>query len=238
MLPVTSAIAEAVHKWLLAGAIPGVVLVLSGVPHDLVHDLWNGDRMRAWACWGAETSAVGISNVALVVRRIEIFAVPAGGEDDGSPNAARAILVGKLSSVFGIAGSEALAVAHAAMADGCFVGFFGHWVAGDHAEAGLEGGHLAVLGAVWHVVDGHASVLLEPNIGELRHTVESAVLGRLEVQGGSPVVAEVLGVGARSTGGLGRRIVLLWLHLYRVSDVSYQKALALTVKLKEFPPMI
>lgn len=153
--------------------------------------------MRAGACWRPETTAVGVRDVALVVRRVEIFSIPARWEDDRCPNPARTVFVRQLSGVFGIAWGEAFAITEAAMTDGGLVSFLGHWVASDHAEAWLKGSHLAVLGAVGHVVDGHAAILLQSNVGELRNALEGAVLGRLEVQGGGPVVAEVLRVCAR-----------------------------------------
>jgi hypothetical protein len=67
------------------------------------------------------------------------------------------------------------------VAEGGTVGFLGHGVAGDHAEAGLEGGEFAVFGTVGHVVHGHAAVLLDTDVSELRDALEGAVLWGLEI---------------------------------------------------------
>ena len=55
------------------------------------------------------------------------------------------------------------------------------------------------------VVYGHAAVLLDADVGELGDALEGAVLGGLEVEGGGPVVAEVLrgAVSEASRGAVG-----------------------------------
>jgi hypothetical protein len=86
------------------------------------------------------------------------------------------------------------------MAERGAAGFLSHGVASNHTEAGLEGGHLAVLGGVGHVVDGHTAVLLETYVGKLRDALKGRIIWGLEVKGGCPVVAKVLGVGAGCAG--------------------------------------
>lgn len=144
--------------------------------------------------WRAQPPTVTIRHVALVIRRIEVLTVPTAREDDSRADPLGAVLERQLCRVLGVAGREALAVSEAAVADGGLVLVrLGHGVAGEHAEAGLEGGHFAVGGRVRHVVDGHAAVLLDADIGKLRDTLERAVFRGAEVEGGGPVVGEVLG---------------------------------------------
>jgi hypothetical protein len=119
--------------------------------------------------------------MALVVRRIEVFAIPARREDHCRADASGAVLGGKLSSVLGVAWRKALAVLETAMAKRGAARFLGHGVAGNHAEAGLEGGHLAIFGGVGHIVHGHAAVLLDAYIGELRDTLKGGVVWGLKV---------------------------------------------------------
>jgi hypothetical protein len=153
----------------------------------------------------------------LVIWRIEILPIPAGRKDYSCSDTLRAVLVRQLTSIFGIAWSEALAVSKTAVADRDSVALLGRGVSSDHTEAGFEGCHFVVLGAVGHVVHRHPSVLLEPDIGVLGNALESAVLGGLEVQGGGPVIAEVLRVSARCAGRLGGWVIFGWFHLSHVS---------------------
>jgi hypothetical protein len=215
---VDSPITKAVYEWLLSTPVPLIVLVLACVPHDLIHDLWNGDRMRARTRRRAQTATIRIGNMALVVRGIQILAVPTAGEDNGRSNAPRTVLIRQLCSILSIAWREALTILQTTMAYGSFVWFLGKRIASQHAEARLEGGHLAVLGGVGHVVDCHAAILLEPDIGELWDALESTVLWGLKVHGGGPVVAEVLGVGAGCAGGEGGGVVDGGFHLDEVSE--------------------
>ena len=198
---------------MLAVSVPLIVLVLSSVPHDLVHDLGNGNWVRSRAVGAAETAAVGVRDMALVVWRINILPIPARWEDDGCTDALGAVLVWQLASVLAIAWCEALSVSEASMADRDSVVFGGGWVTSDHAEAGLECSHLVVFGAVWHVVDCHATILLKSYVGELGDALERAVLRRPEVQCSGPVVAEILAVCAGCAGGLGRGIEFSGFHL-------------------------
>jgi len=212
-----SPIAKAVHKRLLVVTVPCVVLVPAGVPHNLVHHLRNGYRMCAGTVWCAKTSAVGVCDVALMIWRIKVFAVPARRKDDSRSDTARTVLVRQFCSVFCVAGCEAFSILQASMADACAIRLLRHRVTRDHAEPRLEGRHLVVLRGVRHVVYRHATVLLESYIGELWHTLERTVLRRLEVKRSSPVVAEVLAVCAGRTGRACGRIEDPGLHLEFVS---------------------
>lgn len=76
---------HAVHKWVAAIGWPqALVGELVDIPHELVHDLRELDGMgrRARAAT-ISTSALAISDVSLMIWRVEILAIPAGGEDDG-----------------------------------------------------------------------------------------------------------------------------------------------------------
>lgn len=129
----------------------------------------------------------------LMIRGIQVLAIPAAREDNRRADPLGAILRRQLRGIFPIAGSKPLAVAQTSVADGGLVGvFLHHGVAGDHAETGFEGRHFAVHRAVRHVVDGHAAVLLEADVGELGDALEGGVFGGAKVEGGGPVVGEVL----------------------------------------------
>ena len=91
------------------------------------------------------------------------------------------------------------------MADGHAVrAFVEHGVTGEHTEAGAEGCHFIVFGRVGHVVDSHAAVLLEADVGILGDALEGAIFRRAKVEGGCPVVAEVLDGRSVSHAGEGR----------------------------------
>ena len=156
--------------------------------------------------------------MALVIGRIEVLAIPARRKDDSRSDAARTVLVGQFRSIFCVAGCEAFPVLQASMADACAIGLFGHGITRNHAEPRLEGRHLVVLRRIRHVVHRHATVLLEPHVGELGHTLKRTILGRFEVQRGSPVVAEVFAVCARRASRALGRIKDLWFHLQSVSE--------------------
>lgn len=175
-------VAEAVDEGLLATSVPSSIAVLSSIPHNFVHDLGNGNGVSRRAVRGAEATAVGVGNVGLVIRRVEIDTIPAGREDDGSTDTSGAELGWELARVLGITRSETLAVSEAAMADRGFVFvLLVRGVSGDHPEAGLECRHLAILRRVRHVVDSHASVLLKAEVGKLGNPLEGAILRGLEV---------------------------------------------------------
>lgn len=176
--------------------------------------------MRARAIRRPQPPSVRIRHMRLMVRRIEVLSIPAARENNRRPNPAGAILIRQLGGILAIAGREALAVLQAPMAQAGFRGLLGRRVAGEHAEAGLEGGHFAVFGGVGHVVDGHAAVLLQSDVGELRDALEGRVLGGLEVERGGPVVGEVFRVGAGGAGGEGGGVVFGGFHLGGVSMVK------------------
>jgi hypothetical protein len=83
-----SRIAKAIHQRLLSVLKVLRVGKLRGVKHNLVHDLRNSDGMCARALIVCERAVAGrICYMALVVWAVEIDAVPARREDDGSANA-------------------------------------------------------------------------------------------------------------------------------------------------------
>jgi hypothetical protein len=83
----------------------------------------------------------------------------------------------------------------------------------------LHDGHFLVAAAEGpHVVDGQAAVLLEEGavqapVGHLWDALEGAVLGRSEVDGRGPVVAEVLVHLAGGALGRCRRVDRQGVHL-------------------------
>jgi hypothetical protein len=172
-LPVT----ETVDKWLLSSTIISAVLIPSSIPHNLVHNLRNRNWVSRRTVLASKTATVGVRNMTLMIRRIDILSIPARWEDNRRTNTLRAVLGWKLPSVFGITWSETLSVSETAMADGDSVVGLGQWTTCKHTESGLEGGHLVVLGAVWHVVDGHSTVLLKTDVGHLGNALEGTVLG-------------------------------------------------------------
>ena len=216
------------------------------VVHDLVHDLRDADRVAGRTLVACECGVAGrIRDVASVIGAVDVLPVPAGGEDDGYADAARARFVGELGCVGAVA--RGAGTAHDAVGFGeatvavnqgparlCAKGR----VSCDHSETlgyvsigpgagsgsvrstyGLE--HCSLLVAATerpHVVDGQPSFLLQQGavqatVCHLRNAPECAVLGRLEVDGCGPVVAEVLNHLARGTLGCSGRIDRHWVHL-------------------------
>lgn len=83
-----------------------------------------------------------IRHVRAMIGAIDVFPVPARGEDDGGADPARTRLVGELGGVLGVAGGagaagEAVGFGEAPVADAGVFGAFGaeRGVAGEHAEA-------------------------------------------------------------------------------------------------------
>ena len=76
-----SANVHRVHEWV--GAVGGpesLVGELPHVPHDLVHDLGKLDGVAGWAGAAAVgAGALAVGDVRLVVRGVEVLAVPAAG---------------------------------------------------------------------------------------------------------------------------------------------------------------
>ena len=212
----------------ILGPVVGVV-ELSGVEHDLVHDLRDLDGVggRAGAT-GLEGTRRGIRNVVLVVRGVEGLAVPASGESDGHTPATAAGLLGESGGVAASARSAAegrlLVVVLASVAElaGDLLGVSVGSIADEHAEAlikldlrlihvnnsdinvletyGLEGRDLVRSPVASDVVHGHASLdLSETKIGKDGNVLEGSIAGT-EVEVGSPVVREILGERASRAG--------------------------------------
>lgn len=186
-LPIT----KAIHERLFA-VIPLIVLVATRIPHYLVHDLRDSNGMRAGTRGGSKAPTVRVSDVTLVVRTIEVLAVPAARKDNSCANALGTVLCRQLTRVFSITWCKALAIAETAVADGHTVVSLGHGIASEHAETWFEGGQFVVFGTVGHVVHCHAATLLDPDIGHLWNSLVCAVFWGLEVERCGPVVAEVL----------------------------------------------
>ena len=149
---------------------------------------------------------------------VQVLPIPARREDDSSSDSIRAEFRRELTSILRVAWSKALTIAGAAVANGDPVIGLRHWVSCEHTEARLERGHLVVLRTIRHIVHRHATGLLDTSIGILRYSLIGAVVWRLEVERGCPVVAEVLTVGATGACGHRGRVIGDWLHLPFVSN--------------------
>lgn len=67
-------------EWLRAVSGPyGLVVELSGIPERLICDLRHTDGVGTWtfACYLEAARSSGVVHVILVVRAVEVFAVPA-----------------------------------------------------------------------------------------------------------------------------------------------------------------
>jgi len=194
------------------GAVGGPLLLVvegGGVPDNLVHQLWDADRVASWAVAsdvqerGGAASRVG--DVALVVGAVKILSVPACGELDVGANTTLAWLGWQSLSINsiilarsgGISTKVGTGVATVAVVSlHCSINGTSRWVTDEHSESRLEGGDLAGLGG--YIVyknttsDLCAEVIIElPRSTQLLHTLVATVAG-LEVQVGGPVVGEVV----------------------------------------------
>ena len=185
----------------------------SGVPDDLVEKLRNLDWVASRAgAVALESTAGGISNMRGVVCGVQVLAVPAGREADIGHDALLADPVGHGLGLTraGVERVQAREGQLAELAGGRLVAE--ERVADDHAEAGLEGGHLGpAIGG--RVVDGHtaAAGTVEEHVGTLGNTLEGAVASA-EEEGSGPVVGEVLGELARGASGLLGNVVTGVVH--------------------------
>jgi hypothetical protein len=210
-------IPKAINKRLLIRPIPSCILIPPHIPHDLIHNLRNSNRVRTRTIRRAQPASIGVSDMTLMIWTIQIYSIPATGENDSRPNTAGAVLIREFRRIFSITRRKALPIAQAPVADGGFVCFLRHGVTGDHAEAGFKSSHFVVFGGVGHVVDCHAACLCEPDVCELRHALEGAVFWALEVEGGGPVVAEVFAVGTGCACGALGGVEDAGFHLWGVS---------------------
>lgn len=168
------------------------------VPNDLVHDLRYVDGMAlgAGTCW---TDIVGfgphgIGNVTLMVRAVQILAVPTGRKGDDRTYAAdtglRRKCLGVRASTIDIAivsFRRHTAMAHLAIR----ARSFRCGVSNKHTEARPEGGDIPVVGSGRDVVYRNSAITLQTLVGELRYALECSVTGS-EVHNGGPVVRKVL----------------------------------------------
>lgn len=156
-------------------------------------------RTRPAALKGA---AARIRHVRRVIGRIQRLAVPARREPHVGHDALGARPRGHRVGL-GRAGGERVEAdkGHLAVAGGFGLGA-PRRVADDHAEARLEGLHLAAL-VRGRVVDCHAAAAgaVEADVGPLGDADVGPVAGA-EVEDGGPVIGEVLGEGAGCAGGL------------------------------------
>jgi len=196
----------------------GLVVELARVVHDLVHDLGDLDGMRGRAGATALEAARGwVGNVRLVVGAVSVLAIPAGREGDRDTPAAAARRLGEVLGVGARAGGATkgallhVGLAAEAEALGDLGGIAVVGVTNEHAEALGEGRDLGARLVAADVVDGHAALDLEANVGKQGHLLER-VIASLEIDVGGPVVGKVLRVGAAGARRLGWGIQRLGIH--------------------------
>lgn len=147
-----------------------------------------------------------IRHVAHVIRRVEVFAIPAGWEPHVCHDASRARLSWEVHGL-GEPGAKVLetCVRDLPETSSLLLAPVGRFT-DEHAESLLEssylGGLLVVGQPILHIVYGHSSVgALEADVGNLRNSVVGAIAGTEEKHGG-PVVGEVFGELAGCACGL------------------------------------
>jgi len=171
---------------------------LSCIPQSLIGYLWHTNWVRGWArTRGLEGSLYSVKHVRLVVRAVQILAIPACREVVNSHNATFTWLVGEIrklgeSRPLSFQANEAQTIMFALIVTGR--------AANGHSEAWLKRGHLLVaVGTerLLRIVDGHSAI---DAVGQCcilhdRYTLVRAVR-MLEEHHGGPVVGEVLSKGA------------------------------------------
>lgn len=202
MPPKPSRIALAPYKRLRPVLGPvRLVVERRRVPDNLHVDLRQQHREAVGTHPAILDLCVRRCDVAAVVLRVEVLAVPALREADVDHDARRARLLGHGAIAHRPALDRREARVRPGAVYGAFPGRARHGVADEHAEAGLEGGHGAAIVGV-RVIDGDAAgAVLEADVGDLVDAVVAAVAG-VEKERGRPVVGEVLGEGAGAAGGL------------------------------------
>jgi len=128
--------------------------------------------------------------MALMVRTIQILAIPASRKRDNSPNTTdtrglrqRRRIGGPAIDILIVSARGHAPMAHLVRRAGKLI----RGVADQHAEARLERSHLLALVLLRNVVHGDAAIATQVLVGELRHAPVRAVAGA-EVQDGGPVV--------------------------------------------------
>lgn len=191
----------------LARAVPHVC-ELVGVVKDLEKegDEVDGVGSRAWTA--VVGPALRVRHVGLVIGRVEVDAVPAGGEEDLSAETIGAVLGGEAGGLRG--GSR---VVEADKGDGSRGKVRGgvalEWITSQHAETLGESLESVVVGArTLEVVGSHATEDTDA-IADVGDLLKGSVLV-LVVERGGPVVGKILLDGA---GGAGRSASLLIGHV-------------------------
>ena len=135
MVAVSDTITERPDEGLSISGPVGLVVEWLGVPDDLVEELRSGDRVGGWAlAVGLEGAGLGVGHVAHVVGRIQVLAIPAGGELDDGHDALLARGLGEVhgDDITGVLGGQA-GVANTTEVRGLGLSVDG-WVTNDHAE--------------------------------------------------------------------------------------------------------
>jgi hypothetical protein len=111
-----------------------VPIEAGGVPDDFVKD---GDEALGVACWaGTSVGTGGVGHVGFVVGRVEVDAVPAGGEEDLRAESIRALDIGETVCFRG--GGPKTSVVDGVLLEGVIV-TAECWGACYHAETFWEG---------------------------------------------------------------------------------------------------
>ena len=184
------------------------------IPDNLQHKLWHHDRVRLGTGPVRIDVAIRVRHMAPVVRRVERFAIPAGGKGVDGPDAALAEPGRHVQPV----GRRAIQVSriprlgHAPMADLLLLAgaFVEHDIPDQHAEARLERRDPRHAVIRRDVIHGDAALSGQALVGELGHSLVRPVTG-LEVHDGGPVVGQVIGKGAAGASGrvdevVGRKV--------------------------------
>lgn len=158
-----------------------------------------------------------IRDMALMVRAVQINAIPAGRERNDAPDATRAELGGQRHAVGGravqvviIPGRGHAPMAHLRVDFVLWCGAAKGGVPDEHAEPGPEGSRL-VLAQRGDVVDRDAAYAPQALARLLRDSLVGPVSGA-EIKHRGPVVGKVFGECARGAARLGDKIVGLGVH--------------------------
>ena len=166
---------------------------------------------------------LGVGNMALVVRAVDVLAVPTRRERHGRANPTSAEACGECLRVCARAGRAAAVVfrPQAAVTQLLLHALLltQSGIADEHPEAGLKGRDCRLAIVRGDVVNGDTAVGPESDVGELANPTICSVAGA-EVQDGRPVVREVFGKGAAGAGRVLDEVVGSRVHagVQRVSS--------------------